>query len=139
MADSLTWVSHPAKTRKVATALVVVFLLTVYILVFELTHSMLMVVLAILLFTMSLSTFFFPTRYEITSEKVIIRYLFTNVQKDMSSFRSYFPDKNGVLLSPFIGPSRLENFRGIYLRYHQNKEEVDAFIKQLFEARENGD
>jgi hypothetical protein len=138
MADSISWVSHPAKARKLATALVVIFLLAVYILVFEITHSMLMVVLAILLFTMSLSTFFFPTRYEVTFEKITVRYLFTTVQKDMSSFRSFFPDKNGVLLSPFIGPSRLENFRGLYLRYDQNKEEVDTFMKQLFESRENG-
>jgi hypothetical protein len=138
MADSISWVSHPAKARKLATTLVVIFLLAVYILVFEITHSMLMVVLAILLFTMSLSTFFFPTRYEVTSEKITVRYLFTTVQKDMSSFRSYFPDKNGVLLSPFVGPSRLENFRGIYLRYDQNKNEVDTFMKQLFESRENG-
>jgi hypothetical protein len=138
MADSISWVSHPAKARKLATTLVVIFLLAVYILVFEITHSMLMVILAILLFTMSLSTFFFPTRYEITAEKVTVRYLFTTVQKDMSSFRSFFPDKNGFLLSPFIGPSRLENFRGLYLRYHQNKEEVDVFMKQLFESRGNG-
>lgn len=138
MADSLTWVSHPARARKLATTLVVIFLLMVYILVFELTHSMIMVVLAILLFTISLSTYFFPTRYEVTTDKVTIRYLFTTVQKDMSSFRSYYCDKNGVLLSPFVGPSRLENFRGLYLRYHQNKDEVDEFIKQLFETRENG-
>ncbi len=138
MSDSLTWVSHPAKARKLATVLVVIFLLMVYILVYEVTQSMVMVVLAILLFTISLSTYFFPTRYEVTAEKVTIRYLFTTVQKDMNSFRSYFCDKNGVLLSPFVGPSRLENFRGLYLRYHQNKEEVDAFIKQLFEMRENG-
>jgi hypothetical protein len=138
MADSISWVSHPAKARRLATALVIIFLLAVYILVFEITHSMLMVMLAILLFTMSLSTFFFPTRYEITTEKVKVRYLFTTVQKDIRSFRSYFPDKNGVLLSPFVGPSRLENFRGIYLRYHQNKDEVDSFMKQLFESRENG-
>jgi hypothetical protein len=138
MADSLSWVSHPARIRKLATTLVVIFLLAVYILVFEITHSMVMVVFAILLFTMSLSTFFFPTRYEVTPEKVTIRYLFTTVQKDMSSFRSYFPDGNGVLLSPFVGPSRLENFRGVYLRYHQNKEDVDAFMKKLFEARNNG-
>jgi hypothetical protein len=74
----------------------------------------------------------------VTAEKVKVRYLFTTVQKDMSSFRSYFPDKNGVLLSPFVGPSRLENFRGIYLRYHLNKAEVDEFMKHLFESRENG-
>jgi hypothetical protein len=138
MDDSLMWVSHPAKARKMATILVTIFLLAVYILVFEITHSMIMVVLAILLFTMSLSTYFFPTRYEITQDKVKVRYLFTSVEKDLSNYRTFFCDRNGVLLSPFLGPSRLENFRGLYLRYHQNKEEVDAFVKKVFEAREIG-
>jgi ABC-type multidrug transport system fused ATPase/permease subunit len=139
MDDSLTWTAHPAKIRKTATVLVIIFLLAVFILVFEITHSMLMVILAILLFTMSLSTYFFPTRHEITLDKVKIRYLFTTVEKDLSNYRSYYADRNGVLLSPFASPSRLENFRGLYLRYHQNKETVDAFVKKIFEAREIGD
>jgi len=106
--ETLSWVSHPARIRRTA-----------------------------LIFTATLSTFFFPTKYEISKNKVKIKYLVNKVEKDIKSFRSYYPDKNGVLLSPFPRPSRLENFRGVYVRYHQNKAEVDAFIKKIFEEREN--
>ncbi len=99
------------------------------------TESLLMIVFALLLFNAALYGFFFPTTYEVTPENVKIKYMFTSQEKEMSMFRSYYPDKRGVLLSPFSRPSRLENFRGIYLRYHDNKDEVDAFIKDLFEKR----
>ena len=97
-----------------------------------------MIGLAVFIFAGALSAFFFPTTYELTTEKVRVKYLFSVVEKELKNYRSYYPDKNGVLLSPFPRPSRLENFRGIFLRYHNNKAEVDAFVKRIFEARPSG-
>jgi hypothetical protein len=51
------------------------------------------------------------------------------LHKDWSIYRSCYPDKNGILLSPFVRPSRLENFRGIYLMFADNGEEVTRFVK----------
>jgi hypothetical protein len=133
--EQLSWISHPARIRRTATALVLIFMLAVFVVVYMITGSVFMVILAGLIFIGALSTFFFPTRYEITKDKVKVKYLINKIEKEMKNFRSYYPDKNGVLLSPFPRPSRLENFRGIYIRYHQNKQEVDSFIKQIFEAR----
>lgn len=135
--ETLSWVSHPARIRRTASLLVLVFMHAVFIMVYLITSSILMITLAALIFTATLSTFFFPTKYEISKNRVRIKCLVNKVNKDMNSFRSYYPDKNGVLLSPFPKPSRLENFRGVYVRYHQNKAEVDAFIKKIFEEREN--
>ncbi len=135
--ETLSWVSHPARIRRTASLLVLLFMHAVFIMVYLITSSILMITLAALIFTATLSTFFFPTKYKISKNRVKIKYLVNKVDKDMNSFRSYYPDKNGVLLSPFPKPSRLENFRGVYVRYHQNKAEVDAFIKKIFEEREN--
>jgi len=135
--ETLSWVAHPARIRRTASLLVLVFMHAVFIMVYLITSSILMITLAALIFTATLSTFFFPTKYKISKNRVKIKYLVNKVDKDMNSFRSYYPDKNGVLLSPFPKPSRLENFRGVYVRYHQNKAEVDAFIKKIFEEREN--
>jgi hypothetical protein len=134
--DNLTWISHPARARKTAAVVTTIFITVILTVIYAMMKSWLMVILGMLIFTGSLSTFYFPTRYEIDGEKVKIKYMFTSVVKDMSMFRSYYPDRRGVLLSPFIRPSRLENFRGIYLRYHGNKDEVDAFIKNIFEQRQ---
>ncbi|OGC94971.1 MAG: hypothetical protein A2142_06805 [candidate division Zixibacteria bacterium RBG_16_48_11] len=85
--------------------------------------------LAILILTGSLSPYFFPTKYELTQEQVKVNFLAVKKNKAWSEFRSYYPDKNGVFISPFARPSRLENYRGLYLRYQGNKEEVLNFVK----------
>jgi hypothetical protein len=51
------------------------------------------------------------------------------LNKDWSQFRSCYPDKNGILLSPFAHPSRLENFRGLYLMFEGNRDAVTACVK----------
>jgi hypothetical protein len=89
-----------------------------------------------MIFFISLSTFYFPTRYEVNEESVSIKYLYTTKERNLSAFRSLFPGRRGVLLSPFLGPSRLENSRGFYLRYGKdNKEQVDHFLAELMEAQ----
>jgi hypothetical protein len=55
------------------------------------------------------------------------------LRKKWSQYRSCYPDKNGVLLSPFVRPSRLENFRGTYIRFWNNREEVVSFVKTMIE------
>lgn len=137
--EKMSWVSHPAKIRKTAAGLVLSFIIIVFIVVYMVTMSLLMVFLAMIIFAASLSSFFFPTHYELSRDRVKVKYIFNKVEKQLDSFRSYYPDKNGVLLSPFTRPSRLENFRGLYIRYHLNKQEVDSFLAKIFEERKVGD
>ena len=77
----------------------------------------------------SLSSFFLPTQYLLDNDKVRIKFFFTIREKKWGMFRSYYVDKNGVLLSPFEKPSRLENFRGQYIRFDRNKDQVVNFVK----------
>ena len=93
-----------------------------------------MVVMAAAIFLVALTTFFFPTRYTVDEKKVSIKYLFTLKERNLSAFRAVFPGRRGVLLSPFLGPTRLENFRGFYLRYGKNnKQEVDRILTELID------
>ncbi|MCP4584064.1 MAG: hypothetical protein GY839_20825 [candidate division Zixibacteria bacterium] len=137
--ETLSWVSHPARARRTASLLTLIFMHAVFVVVYMISQSFWMVTLAGAIFMGALSTFFFPTRYEITKDKVKVKYLFTRIEKEMSMYRTFYPDKNGILLSPFTRPSRLENFRGLYVRYHRNKDEVDTFVKKIFEERTSGD
>lgn len=136
--ETLTWISHPARVRRKATVLTLIFMLVVFLIVYLISQSIWMVLLASAIFIGSLSTFFFPTKYELSQDKIKVKYLFTLVVKEMNMYRSFYPDKNGVLLSPFARPSRLENFRGLYIKYHRNKAEVDAFVRRIFEERTDG-
>jgi len=133
---SFSWISHPAKERPVATVFVTLFILGIFYLVFNVTGSVMMVLIAGLIFLITLSTYFLPTTYTVDEKTVSIKYLFSLKERNLSAFRMMYPGRRGVLLSPFLAPSRLENFRGFYLRYGKdNKTEVDEFLAELLEVQ----
>lgn len=112
--------------------MVTLFILIVLYLVYDLSGNFIMVLVGILIFLITLSTFYFPTRYSVDEKIVTIKYVFSAKSRNLSAFRSVFPGLRGVLLSPYLAPSRLENFRGFYLRYGKdNKAEVDSFLRDL--------
>lgn len=125
----LTWVSFPAQKRMRTAILVGVFLLFLVGIVYVLTLSPIFTVAAALILWGSLSQFFLKTTFEFTERKVRVRYLVNKIEKDWSQYRSYYEDKHGVLLSPFVRTSRLENFRGIYIRFDGNRDEVMGIVK----------
>jgi hypothetical protein len=86
--------------------------------------------LAVLLLSLSLLPFFFRTRYEMNEDGIIVKKPYSRLRKDWSHFRSFYPDKSGVLLSPFSKPSRLENFRGVYILLGENRDEILRFVER---------
>lgn len=132
----LRWRSHPFRKKKLTSLLVVFCLVVVWISVYLTTFSILMTILSIFILLGALSTFFLPTEYELTSDKIKVRFFFSQREKDWSFYRSFYVDKNGVLLSPFEKPSRLENFRGIYIRFDQNKDQVVKFVSSKIKTEE---
>ena len=125
----LRWSTHPVKRSTKISILVILFLFVIWFLVYLTTFSLLLTILSVVIMLGSLSPFFLPTYYELDNKKVKVKFFFNTKEKEWSMFRSFYVDKNGVLLSPFERPSRLENFRGVYVRFNQNKEEVVDFVK----------
>ncbi len=128
-AQVLKWIDHPLKKSKRNLFIVIIALILVPVIVFVATNSLFFVLLSIIFLLGSLSTFFLPTTYELSENGIKVKFFFNTRQMEWGKYRSFYVDKNGVLLSPFEKPSRLENFRGIYLRFNQNKDEVINFIK----------
>jgi len=135
------WTSHPAKQRPVAAIVVAVFILIVGAGVYSWTFSPLFTAFGIIVLAGSLAGFYFPTTYRFYDSRIDVKYTVTTVKKEWHMFRTYWPDKNGVLLSPFPHRSRLENFRGLYLRYGQaDREAILEFVKSKIEKKgEHGD
>jgi hypothetical protein len=125
----LKWSTHPIRRSTKISILVILFLLVVWFLVYLTTFSLLLTILSVVIMLGSLSPFFLPTYYELNDEKIRVKFFFNTKEKEWNMFRSFYVDKNGVLLSPFEKPSRLENFRGLYLRFNRNKEEVVDFVR----------
>ena len=125
----LRWSNQPVKRSTKISILVTLFLFVIWFLVYLTTLSLLLTILAVLIMLGSLSPFFLPTHYELDNKKVKVKFFFNTKEKEWSTFRSFYVDKSGVLLSPFERPSRLENFRGLYVRFNRNREEVVDFVK----------
>jgi hypothetical protein len=135
----LEWTTHPVKRRPWVSVLVTLFVFVVGILVFYTTDSRAFAVLALVVMFLSLAKFYFPTTYRLSPDGVTIKTTTQTLRKEWSIYRSCYADKKGILLSPFVQPSRLENFRGIYLMFNENSEEVTAFVKEHIGKRRDSD
>lgn len=131
---TLEWTVHPVKRRPWVSVAVSAFVIAVVVLVRITTDSPAFAVLAMVIMAASLAKFYFPTRYKLDAKGVTIKTTTQTLVKEWKLYRSCYPDKNGLLLSPFAEPSRLENFRGIYLMFQGNANEVTAFCRKRIAA-----
>lgn len=136
-ATLLEWICHPAKRNKKVTFLVSVFIVILVGVVYYATYSVWFTILGFLILTGSLAGFYFPSYYKFTTDSIFVKTIMQTLEKKWTQYRSYYPDKNGVLLSPFARPSRLENFRGIYIKFWNNKEEVMTIVREKINRGDN--
>ncbi len=125
------WRVHPFMESPPKAVLSIVAPLTMAGLVHLWLGSWLWTGLGLLLLVSAEFPFFLPTSCRFDTEGALLRRAGTTVVKKWGQLKSYYPDRNGVLLSPFARPYWLENFRGLYLPYGLHREEV---LRQL-EAR----
>jgi lysylphosphatidylglycerol synthetase-like protein (DUF2156 family) len=124
----LQWSSHPMRRRPIAAVLVTVFIFVVSMVIYWAMESRWFSVLALVVLFASLAKFYLPTRFTLTDRKVVIKSTTQTIAKPWTMFRSFYADRNGLLLSPFAEKSRLENFRGIYLIFSGNSDEVIRIV-----------
>ena len=140
--EVLSWTVHPMRRKPVVALLVTVFIFVVSMLAYMTTDSKTFGTLALVVLFASLAKFYMPTTYRLSDARITIKTMTQTIHKSWSQFRSFYPDKNGVLLSPFPGPSRLESFRGIFLIFDRNRDQVVEFIKprigQVLEEPDEG-
>lgn len=86
--------------------------------------------LALVILGGSMGTYFLPTDYAFYAGGVETRFLAVTRRFKWDQFRSFYPDRNGVLLSPFPAPSRLENFRGLFVRFSRNRDQVLTIVRE---------
>ena len=129
-AVGIEWTIHPIRRNWLVSASVVSFLVILCVAVYLTFNSLTFLLLSVVILGGSLSRFFLPTKYILQDDCIVVKTLLRSFSRQWDSFRSFYPDKNGVLLSPFSSPSRLENFRGVYIRFDHNGSEVVDFIKE---------
>ena len=126
----LAWTVHPVRTRHGRTAVLAAVLAATLAAVWLGTRSAFWVVFSAVAIVAAVRQFLLPTTFVLDDRGAASRFLGLERRKAWSELRSFFRDANGVLVSPFPGRSRLESFRGIYLMFEGNKDEVTAFVKE---------
>jgi len=127
--ETLSWKCHPVKRKPLVSMAVTVLILIVGVAVLYIMQNGFFAVFSMVVMFAALAKFYWPTSYRLSDRRIMIKTTTQTLYKDWSIFRGCFPDKNGVLLSPFAEPSRLENFRGLYIMFDNNRDEVIAFVK----------
>ena len=132
----LSWRYHPAAKNRVKTVLATAVIALFGAFVWWYSQSAIFAFLAALILTASLGVFFFPTRYTLTEEGLTVEFLGTKQVKKWGGFARTIPEASGIFLSPFSRKSFLEHYRGIFVRYDGNKDEVDRFVLNALSKRE---
>ncbi len=91
-------------------------------------------VLAAVLLGGSLARYFVPTDFELDEQGATVRFLGQSRQVPWSEVQRVEVGRNGVHLSPFERPSRLDSFRGAFLRFAGNGDEVASFVQRQTNA-----
>jgi hypothetical protein len=136
--ELLRWRSVPARRKMGRTMWVTVLILGLPV-VLVVWYGPFYGLLGLLILGGSLLSFFLPTDFVLTDRAVLRRYLGVDQKRAWTEFRSFYPDNNGVLLSPFPQPSRLENFRGMYLRFEGNRDEVLTVVADRIAGTATGE
>ena len=132
MADvptTLSWTVHPLVENRRKSVLLVLFLALLLFGIYWGFQSVSVALLSAIFLLGSLYKYFLPFHHQCEADKLIITSCCYRLERSWETFRSFYVDANGVLLSPFVRPTRLENFRGVYVRFGKHTpEKVIDFI-----------
>ncbi len=132
----LSWTVHPLVENRRKSVLLGLFLVLLLIIIYLGFQLIYVVVLSAIFLIGSLYKYFLPFHHQFEADKLIITSCcFYRLERSWNTFRSFYVDANGVLLSPFARPTRLENFRGVYVRFGKHSpEEIINFIANKIES-----
>lgn len=90
--------------------------------------------IALFLIMASLAEYLFPIRYELDSRGASARTLTAFTRIEWSRVKKYYLDDRGIKLSPLSRQTRLEAYRGVYLRFGSRRDEVIEAVKEIRDA-----
>jgi hypothetical protein len=83
---------------------------------------------------LTLARYFFPTEYTLDETGVRARFLGIERARSWAEIRALYAHRDGVHLSPFGSPTALDPFRGIFLRFAGNRDDVLRFCESHVRA-----
>jgi hypothetical protein len=95
--------------------------------------------IAFVILFLSMLTYFCPVYYHIDENTLTVQFLILTHKRILKEFRSYYYNASGVNFSTFSSPSPLDSFRGNFVRFNFNRDEVLAFLKDVFPKEEKSE
>ena len=128
--EVLTWRSYPFTEKLGQGIVVLVFIIVVIVGIWFWTYEWLMVGLSTLILFGSLTSYFLPAKYKLSSEGAKVRRMGRTIKRRWDEFRSFYADKRGLMLSTFDKPNRLDSFRGFNIHFSGNREQIIAYVEK---------
>ena len=91
--------------------------------------SILLTFIAVIVLFGSLTSYWLPSNYTIDKDGVRLQRWYYQRQLEWSRIRSVVDEREGLFLSPFPIKARLENFRGLYMPYRDNRDELLDLVR----------
>ncbi len=126
----LNWTVHLAREEPLKTGLALGLVAAIAYIGFVLVGPF-PALAASVITVLSLCEFLFPVSYEVGPDGARVRTLLRNSKVSWGDVCTCYLDDTGIKLSPFDRQSRLEAFRGLYLRFGENREEVIQAVRML--------
>lgn len=126
----LSWRVHPLVENWIRSVSLLLFFSLILITIYFSFKSIGFTLFSALLLIVPLYKYFLPFHYHCGISSLVVKACCYKVERPWSAFLSHYVDRNGMLLSPFSLPTRLENFRGVYVRFGKHPpEEIIDFIR----------
>ncbi len=127
---ALSWTVFPFKDEPRSAILISVFLFVLFVYLYE-SWGAFYLFLGLVILLGSLWEFFTPVTYTFTESEIEVKTLFGKRAYKWKIYRNFLVDKKGVLLSPFERRTRLERFRGLSIRFDEDKRgEILAYVQR---------
>lgn len=129
--DTICWISHPLVQESwTKTALLCVIVTGFSLGAMFSFDGLVYGLVALAVLAASLSRYWLPTRYVIDEQGVQMTHLGWERRRPWSQFRRVDVHRDGLFLSPFAHSSRLDSFRGCFLRFYARREDVVDFVRE---------
>ena len=130
----LAWKVHLVRENPAKVLLIAPVLATSLLVCYVFTHSLVFMAVTFSLLASSLADYLFPVRYEINERGASSRTLLRRTFVEWDRVRKYYLDDHGIKLSTLSRPGRLEAYRGLYLRFGGNRDEVIEAVRRMRDA-----
>lgn len=138
--ETVRWVSWPLHDEPPRKTMLLFALIGLTVALSALMSLFAGLLAALLLFVL-LGPYLLPTRYEVSERGVEKRFPLFNRSRSWDVYRRYAIMKDGVFLGTFVHPSRLDSFRGDFLRFNAatDKDRVMALVEKHMGAMRPGE